>query len=54
MKGRTFKGRRELTDYGECVREKDRDVRSMGRKREKGEKVVVLVELRDEKNEEKI
>lgn len=26
----------------------------MGRKREKGEKVVVLVELRDEKNKEKI
>lgn len=49
MKGEVNRG-----DYGRCVREKDRDVRSMGRMREKGEKVVVLVKLRDEKNKKKI
>lgn len=43
VKGRTFEGRRELIkDYAGCVffREKDRDVRSMGKMREKGEKML--------------
>lgn len=37
MKGRTFEGRRELIeDYGRFVKEKDRDVRNMGRMGERG------------------